>query len=150
MDNTRYSSFCMIASRILHFNFDSSILVFEEYSLNKQFGVTNSVKLLESKDGDRFGSVELDIKVKLEGTDSSSGLKADIHLIIEGGFSAPEAMSDDDFKSMLEINGSAALYSIARAYIISVTSQSFARGSVILPMVNFFPLENQSESQKNS
>ena len=47
----------------------------------------------------------------------------------------------------MELNGCATLYSIARSFLMSTTSQVFSNGAVILPMINFFDFKN--EENKN-
>lgn len=57
-------------------------------------------------------------------------------LVIEGAFSSPAEISDEDFMGLLNINGGAALYSIARAKIEAISSLTYAEGKILLPMVN--------------
>lgn len=139
MDPVRVSSFGIIGSRIVHLDFDSSIFTFEDNDFDKTVGYKIEMNNVGKTDTGLYGEVVLMIEVHLDGKDDAKGHNATIHLTIEGGFHAPEEMGDDEFKSMLQINGAAALYSIARSYLISVTAQSFVRGNILLPLVNFFP-----------
>lgn len=69
-------------------------------------------------------------------------------LVIEGVFSAPKEISDEEFMGMLNINGGAALYSIARAKIEAISSLVYAEGKILLPMVNiiqYFKEKNSNE-----
>ena len=140
MDNKDFSPFSFIASRITHFDFDNSIFIFEEKNFKKSFGIKFNIRNLSTGDGKRFGEVVLQIRIELDDQQPDpNNKKAVINMTIEGGFSAPEDMPAEQFENMLKINGTAALYSLARGYIISVTSQSFVRGQVILPLANFMP-----------
>ncbi len=144
MDNI--SPFSFIASRITHFDFDSTIFIFEEKLFEKKFGCTIDTQNLSTSGGKRYGEVILKIHVELDNKKPEpENKKGTLNLTIEGGFSAPEEMPEEEFGKMLRINGAAALYSIARAYLISVTSQSFIRGQVILPLANFIPSEKTKD-----
>lgn len=65
-----------------------------------------------------------------------------MHLEMHGGFASEKTttMSEQDFAERLEINGTVALYSIARSIVLSVTSQANMGESVMLPMINVFHL----------
>ena len=57
-------------------------------------------------------------------------------MAIEGCFNAPSEMGEETFKNMLEVNGITSLYSIARGFVQSTSSQTLLTGSVLLPMIN--------------
>ena len=68
--------------------------------------------------------------------------------VIEGVFSSHENISDDEFMDLLNINGGAALYSIARAKIETVSGLTYADGKILLPMVNIIQyFQERSESE---
>ena len=148
-NSIQISSFNFLGSRITHLDFDSSIFRFEDRVFTKKIGYKIEIKEV-GNDGDHhhYGEVVLTIEVDLEGKDNAQGNNATIHLAIEGGFHAPDEMDIEEFKKMLQINGAAALYSIARSYLISVTSQSFVYGDIVLPLVNFFPNSASEEETK--
>ena len=62
--------------------------------------------------------------------------KYNISMSIEGCFTAPDEIGEELFKKMLQINGITSLYSIARGFIQSTTSQTLMTGNVLLPMFN--------------
>lgn len=146
MDNNNFSPFTFIASRVTHIDFDSSIFIFEEKEFKKSFKISTRTNNLQSKDEKRFGEVTLEITIDLDNQQTDeNNKKASIRLTIEGGFSAPESMPNNQFENMLRVNGAASLYSIARGYLISLTSQSFVRGQVVLPLVNFIPKDTDNK-----
>lgn len=57
-------------------------------------------------------------------------------LVLEGAFSSPVSLSDDEFMGLLNVNGGAALYSIARAKIEAISGLTYTEGKILLPMVN--------------
>ena len=73
--------------------------------------------------------------------------KLSITLSIEGGFVAPLEVPEDEMKELLSLNGCATLYAIARAQIVTITSQSLSGGQLILPMTNFFKLKEAKGEQ---
>lgn len=69
-------------------------------------------------------------------------------LVIEGIFSSPANLSDDEFMGLLNVNGGAALYSIARAKLEAISSLTYSEGKILLPMVNiiqYYQERNSSE-----
>lgn len=72
-----------------------------------------------------------------------------IHLVLNGLFSTTD-INENDFKHMLLLNGNSALYSIARSYIITISSMSLTSGQLVLPMINFVNLlkATQNENEK--
>ena len=83
----------------------------------------------------KLGKLLMQIKVSVmqENTD----LEPDtFELVLEGVFSSPATLSDDDFLGLLNVNGGASLYSIARAKIEAISSLTYVEGKILLPMVN--------------
>ena len=89
------------------------------------------------------GGVILEIKA----TVSLGKEKLSIALCIEGGFQCENA-NREDFEKLLNINGVAALYSIARSIILSLSAQSLAYGNVLLPMINVYKYSQAIDSKK--
>lgn len=90
-----------------------------------------------------YVNLYVDVLLKLDNKQSK------IHLEIEGCFAKDK--SDDSestitFCKLLSANGCALLYSVARAVLLTTTSQVFNSGSVKLPMINCYKLrQNQEE-----
>ncbi|MBR6408426.1 MAG: hypothetical protein IKS19_07610 [Clostridia bacterium] len=89
----------------------------------------------------------LDIIVKQESEDTEPDT---FRLVLEGAFTAPVTVSDDDFMSLLNINGGAALYSIARAKIETISSLVYIEGKILLPMVNIVQYFEEANSTEDS
>ena len=68
-------------------------------------------------------------------------------LVLNGCFKDVKGINKEDFIKLLSINGGAALYSVARSIIISISAQSVVSGSIILPMINVFKL-NEKNTEK--
>jgi hypothetical protein len=99
------------------------------------------------------GVITLFIDVKI--SDIEEELEMELHNVIEGcfGLSVPKNTdfsaeeTAETFKELLSVNGCAALYSISRGFIASITSQACLNGGITLPMINTFKLvDGQNES----
>lgn len=93
-----------------------------------------------------LGVVELHVWCKAE--DKESDEEMVLEMCISGCFIDEAVVKEEDFKEMLSLNGCATLYGIARAIVISLSSQSMDGGQLILPMVNFFKLKNHEEENQ--
>ena len=98
----------------------------------------------------KFGKLLMEIHVTVKPEDSQ--LPEDtIVLVIEGTFSSPSTIPDQEFLMLLNVNGGAALYSIARAKVETISSLTYAEGKIVLPMVNilqFYQERNSTEQKK--
>lgn len=81
----------------------------------------------------RMGLLDLIITIACKVGEESFSLT----MTIRGVFQADPETDESLFSKMLSINGCAALYSIARAAISSISTQLFSVGNIVLPMVNF-------------
>ena len=101
---------------------------------------------IEELDNEIQGVLTLKVLARVTGNNDK---KFEISILLEGFF-VGENMDLENFTKMLVTNGSAALYSIARAQILSLSSQSLAGGEFILPMVNFFKAKDLKVKEKQS
>jgi len=115
---------------------------------NKEFGIdirySNPIIIDERKIGKLLLQVDLSIKNE-EGEDEEDT----ISLVLEGAFSCDKNVEDDRFLELLNINGGAALYSIARAKIECISSMIYSEGKIILPMINMVQYF-QEKAQNNN
>lgn len=90
----------------------------------------------------------VDLIVDLEGQiDENEIFK--IHLRMKGKFvGSKNKLTLSKFREMLEINGTATLSQIARAYLISVSTLS-GMVSINLPMVNIYAMKKYKEELKD-
>ena len=133
------SSFQMICATIVNLELDNSIICHddimeEEEEVDVSYEIIN---IFEHEVEDVKVGV-MDLVLEITSTDNSeekSGFR--MALVYRGAFSVSKNMSDDDFSHMLSVNGCASLYSMARAAVNVISTQMFARGNIVLPMVNF-------------
>lgn len=103
---------------------------------------------MESEENSIGGVVTLYLDVNIYNEEAT----ATIHLELEGGFLLNNSKDEELLKSMLSINGTAALYSIGRGIISGITSQMALDGSgtIMLPMINTFELNNALREEAES
>ena len=106
--------------------------------LKLQYDVEYEITSLQKDDSVWIGILNLSVKASAR---ENKSRKLSISLSIEGGFVAPLEVPEDEMKELLSLNGCATLYAIARAQIVTITSQSLSGGQLILPMTNFFKLK---------
>ncbi len=69
-------------------------------------------------------------------------------IILEGMFMGQkDAMDEEAFKDMLNVNGIAALYSVVRSTLISISAQTLSHGTITLPMINVFEYSRNAEEE---
>lgn len=104
-------------------------------STEKRFGIdfkySNPI-VLENK---KIGKLLLQIDISLK-SEEDNNIEDTIKFVIEGVFSSDKSVDDNKFLELLNLNGGAALYSIARSKIESVSSIIYSDGKVLLPMIN--------------
>lgn len=133
-----------VKSIVLHNDF---IILNETQELNRSVNVDYEIdEISENIDEDDsvYGTITLFVNIEI--SDGKSRLT--IEMDLQGCFVASKDLNREEFKNMLSVNGCATLYSIARSIIISMTSQSLAQGSVILPMINAFKLKEEKVDNK--
>ncbi|HIZ83967.1 MAG TPA: hypothetical protein H9668_06085 [Firmicutes bacterium] len=111
-------------------------------SLKRYADVNYSIDEIAQHDNLQFGTISLYVKLQV----LSSANHYDISVDIQGTFFSDLSIDNENFKKMLGINGCTVLYSIVRAFIISLSSQSLIGGQIILPMINTFKLIEKKET----
>lgn len=87
------------------------------------------------EDHEHHGRVVLHLHISSVRADKEEQ-DADISMTLEALFRSTEEMEKENFFEMLMINGSAALYSIARGKMESISASVFMEGKIELPFVN--------------
>lgn len=145
------SSFHLVDHYILKFNMSNFLPSFLDEDLtSKTFDVDYDVHGTTVDDGRRFGYLVLRINVDLLSAksqeDSRLNRTCNIHLEMQGVFSDSADVSEKDFVRMLSLNGTGALYSIARSVLISLSSLAVPTGTIRLPLINVFSIKAEKET----
>ncbi len=109
------------------------------------FGLDIKCNSPKVENGIKYGNLLMQVDVTLQDGDENPDT---FKIILEGMFSANENIPDDKFMELLNINGGAALLSIARSKIEVLSSMTYFEGKVVLPMVNivqYFQERNKAQ-----
>ena len=99
----------------------------------RSFGLNINEPSFENIDEGLFSQMAIDFEVEIEQTEDRN---FKLELSLEGAFISEKNTEEEDFKQLVIINGAAALISIARGKIESITSNIFDSGKVVIPFVN--------------
>ena len=99
----------------------------------RSFGLNINEHSFETIDEGFFAQMAIDFEVEIE---QSEDRNFKLELSLEGAFLSEKDTEEEDFKQLVIINGAAALISIARGKIESITSNIFDSGKVVIPFVN--------------
>lgn len=129
------SDFQMIGSTIRELSIKNPVLItMDENCDNRFIDLSHQISEIEEQpNGFMLGVVSLYIKTTI----GKGKQRFRLNMSIDGAFIARNT-DKEQFQKMLSVNGITATYSVARSIIIGITSQTFASGSVILPMINVF------------
>ena len=99
----------------------------------RSFGLNINEPSFENIDEGLFSQMAIDFEVEIEQAEDRN---FKLELSLEGAFLSEKNTEEEDFKQLVIINGAAALISIARGKIESLTSNIFDSGKVVIPFVN--------------
>lgn len=117
-------------------------------STKKSFGLDIKCSKPLVKDNEKFGKLLMQVEVSLFKEDEE--LEPDsFKIVIEGVFKASNEISDEKFMELLNVNGGAALFSIARSKIEMLSSMTYAEGKIVLPMINIIQYFAERNTPKN-
>ena len=135
-----------VTSSIHSLNVNSKMLRISNAN-KREFGLDIKCSKPSTTDNIKYGKLlmHVDVSVMHENADLAPDT---FDLVIEGVFSSPADISDDEFMSLLNINGGAALYSIARAKIETISSLTYSDGKILLPMINIIQYYQERNSSK--
>ena len=146
--NAHKSHFEFIGSRIVNVEINHTYIAMDiNNSKSREFELHHEIGEIFDNGEKQFGNIKLMVDVHVENKNNSEDYYT-FKMTIEGCFSIEKSFPVEQFKEMLRINGSAALYSIARGFILGVSAQTMFNGQIVLPLLNFTDMPNQStESQ---
>lgn len=99
----------------------------------RSFGLNINEPSFENIDEGLFSQMAIDFEVEIEQAEDRN---FKLELSLEGAFLSEKNTEEEDFKQLVIINGAAALISIARGKIESITSNICDSGKVVIPFVN--------------
>ena len=148
------ANFQLIGYRIVSFSLETETIIVAspDYKI-KENDIDYNIKIMQKDEleDEEFWLGILCFELKMSGV--SSGFDDDddnqpcfnIELVLEAGFTGNVEMQENDFESLLSLNGVSILTQIARSYIQSITAQSGFSKMVSFPMINIFELNKLKE-----
>lgn len=134
-----------VSSMIHNIEADCHIKKIEDVA-QRRFGIDfkcdKPIENDKAKIGNLLLIVEVIINDNKENTDH-------IKFTVEGKFSSSNSLSDEEFLTLLNINGAAALYSIARAKFEVISGLIYPDGKFVLPMINILKYYEEKNKIKN-
>lgn len=113
----------------------------------KSFGLDIKCSSPLVKDNEKFGKLLMQVDVSLFKEDEE--LEPDtFKVIIEGLFKTSTEIPDEKFMELLNVNGGAALFSIARSKIEVMSSITYSEGKIVLPMINILQYFTERNAPK--
>ena len=149
-DNIK-SNFQFIGNSITSLNIHNDFVALPESDVSKRVDVSYDIQNAGEDEDGIWGMVNLyvDCSLVAESEDETDKPKAySVRLVLNGCFTDNKDVPFEEFEKMLKINGFAALYSVARSIIISISAQSVVSGSIVLPMINVFKLHKKDAGNK--
>lgn len=118
-------------------------------STKKSFGLDIKCSKPLVKGNEKFGKLLMQVEVLLFKEDEE--LEPDsFKIVIEGVFKVSNEIADEKFMELLNINGGAALFSVARSKIEVLSSLTYTEGKIVLPMINIVQYFAERNALKNN
>lgn len=138
------SSFKFIGNKIEHLEIENGFLLFpKREDLTNYIDVEYEIAAVYKTEDSITGYLKLYINIEIKKNDEENPCSFKANLILAGAFVDDPAIDEESFRSMLSLNGSAALYGIARAFILSISAQCAENARITIPMVNFFKMREE-------
>ncbi len=141
--------FQLITTKITQFTMSNDFLELNDsQDLNRTVEIDYNIQHSNQTEKIWQGVLDLIVQVTVAEKEENGKILT-CQLSIRGYFIGAPALGGDQFENMLKINGSSTLYSIARGFLISISSQSLKQGQIVLPMMNFVDFVNLKEENNN-
>lgn len=147
MDTNRVlADFQFLDNKVVKFHIENNSPNTRNKTVKINYDMDYEIISCEELEDTHLGIV--DLIVDLEGQIHENEIFK-IHLRMKGKFAGSKnKLTLSKFREMLEINGTATLSQIARAYLISVSTLS-GMVSINLPMVNIYAMKKYKEELKD-
>lgn len=138
------ANFQFINSQVINFSIENSSKGTKGKTINIDCDMDYEITSCTEVEDGFLGVLHfiVDLSAKIEDSEAFK-----IHLTMKGNFvGSKEKLSMSNFEEMLEVNGTATLSQISRAYLNSVTALS-GMIPVNLPMVNIYAMKKYKENK---
>ena len=140
------ATFQLLANSISKIDITNNLFrISESDNLRKEFSLKIDNICIEQHHTYKSAAMDLSVNVLVSDNNTDKPREFKALMTINGIFIDTTDITDEEFKQKLNINGSAALYSIARGCLINISSQVLEEGKIILPLVNFIEMSKKSK-----
>lgn len=135
------SDFTFIGSTINNLELKNNIIALDDdatKNVNMDIDVSTLNKLKDEIGPYTQACVQLTLDIHLKNPSNqstSTPATCTLRISVDGCF-ITRSIDDQTFNNMLYINGGSTLYSIARSHVLTISSQAFMEGKILLPLVN--------------
>ncbi|HHW03149.1 MAG TPA: preprotein translocase subunit SecB [Thermoanaerobacterales bacterium] len=137
--------FQMIASRVVNFKLETKEVGKNKEKVNIKNDFDYEVIKLEEHDEAYYGVVQFKSNFVAK---KGKSILFKINIVYEGKFIGDKnALKQEDFKKMLELNGVVALSQFTRSYVLSATALAGINPPVRMPMINIHQLRKLKEEE---
>ncbi len=135
-----------IGSTILELKINNNIISLGNTE-TKEIGLDYGIQAIEKTEDELRAKIIMKISVFIPCVEET---KNEYTMVIEGLFSVPVSVPEEEFIKLLSLNGAAALYSISRAKMESISAAVFNSGKIVLPMINMMDYLKMKEKEKQT
>lgn len=122
----------LIGSKINNIAINNNVVNIENDS-KKKFGLCIKQPSFEEIESGILSIMTIDFAVELEQNNKE---QFKMEMSVEGAFLSENGVNQEEFESLVAINGASAIIGIARGKIESITSSIFNQGKIVIPFVN--------------
>lgn len=114
---------------------------------DKEFGMDIKCSKPEVHGDRKTGCLRMQVFVRIK-PENQTGEDDEFDIVLDGKFTSNADVADDKFLRLLNINGGAALYAIARTKIEALSALTYEDGKVLLPMINIIQYYQEMSAEK--
>ncbi len=123
-------------------NIENSIVYLNPNS-KKTLGVNIGKPRIKKIESGYFAAIIIDLMINI---DQGNNEILNLSISSEGHFVSTDGVSENEFRSLVAINGAAALIGIVRGKIESITANIMSCGKVTIPFVNVVDYYNENSN----
>ena len=122
----------LIGNTVKKLDVDNNIVDIEK-DARRSFGLYINEPEFQNTEDVLFAQMMIDFEIRIR---QSEKQECNIQFSLEGAFVSTGNISEDEFKELVIVNGAAALISIARGKIESISANVFNNGKIVIPFIN--------------
>lgn len=142
------ADFYFVGTVVKQLQINNNIIVLDD-SIEKKMGFDVLDIRVQKEEKDFLGTAQIGVVVELWNGENKV---SDFQIELEGAFKSPLSVGEERFNELLSLNGVAALYSICRAKVETISATMLFDGKIVLPFINvvdyYKELNDKKENQE--